>query len=294
MYQPKIDKKNEFSSISNRLFVIATPIGNLGDITLRAVETLKRVDLILCEDTRVTRKLLSAYQISTKCTYFDDHASMNKTDKLLSIIEEGKSIALVSDAGTPILSDPGYKLVNRAIERGIKVESLPGACSLINALVLSGFKSLNFSFLGFLPHEQSAKEKSLLTYKDSKTTLIFFESPNRLLETLKIADKIFPTSQVCVAREMTKRFEEINKGDFASVINHYSSKDSIKGEIVVLIETSNNEEIDEGHIKEVLKSLLQQNTSLKDAVGEVSNSYKLPKNKVYDLALIVKGSLNSS
>ncbi|MBA8666995.1 16S rRNA (cytidine(1402)-2'-O)-methyltransferase [Holosporaceae bacterium 'Namur'] len=291
MYEHKINKKNEFSSISNALFIIATPIGNLEDITLRALDTLKKVNVILCEDTRVTQKLLSAYQINTKCFQFDDHASDNKIEKCLTLIEQGQSIALVSDAGTPVLSDPGCKLVNKAMERGIKVESLPGACSLINALVLSGFKSLKFSFLGFLPHEKAAKEKTLAGYKKFETTLIFFESPRRLLDTLKAASQIFPTSQVCVAREMTKRFEEITRGNFTSLINHYALKDEIRGEIVVLIETEADKAIDEQHIKDLLKSLLQQKTSLKDAVAEISNSYGVTKNKVYDLALSVRNEL---
>lgn len=290
MHSHKINKKNEFSSISNSLIVIATPIGNLEDITIRALEALKKVDLILCEDTRITQKLLLAYQINTRCEHFDDHTSEKKTNHYLDLIEQGKNIALVSDAGTPLLSDPGYKLISKAIERGIKIESLPGPCSLINALVLSGLKNNKFCFLGFLPHEQAAKEKALLEYKNCDITIIFFESPNRLLNTLETANQIFKSAKVCIAREMTKRFEEVTRGSFAEVIAHYQQKDEIRGEIVVLIETTKNKDIDEEQIKTLIKSFLAQKMSLKDAVNEVSKSYDISKNKVYDLALLVKNS----
>lgn len=283
-----------FASISRKLFIVATPIGNLKDITIRALDVLREVDLILCEDTRVTKKLLTAYNITTKCAHFDDHSSLGKIDYYLNFIENGRSIALVTDAGTPLISDPGYRLVNRALEKEIKIESLPGACAFINALVLSGFQSLNTTFIGFLPHEQAAKTKVLEKYKDFNTTLVFFESPNRLLDTLKILQKIFPNAKVCVAREMTKRFEEITKGSLNYLLEYYNKKSSIKGEIVVLLEVSAQKEISEYEIKNLLSALLSNHFSLKDAVNEVNHTYnEVSKKKIYSLALAIQQSLNT-
>jgi 16S rRNA (cytidine1402-2'-O)-methyltransferase len=289
MAKISISQKTEFSSNSPKLLIVSTPIGNLKDITFRAIEALQSADIVLCEDTRVTQKLLNAYQISTQCVHFDDYSSQKQIEKYLNLIKAGKIIALVSDAGTPLVSDPGYRLVTSAINEDIKIESFPGACSVINALVLSGLKNSNFSFLGFLPHENSAKQKVLERYSQFETTLISFESPNRVLETLEIAKVIFPTAKVCICREMTKRFEEVTRGTFTEVINHYSEKYEIKGEVIILIEVPPSQpSIDENTIKELIKTLLIQGISLKDTVHELSLSYKIPKNKIYDLALSVK------
>lgn len=272
-----------------KLFIIATPIGNLADITLRALETLKSVDLILCEDNRVTIKLLQYYGINKKLFTYNDHSKDKDRKKIIEYLKNGLNIALVSDAGTPIISDPGYKLIQILKTLEINIETIPGPCSIIAALTISGLPSDRFTFLGFLPHKISAKETILLEFRSTKSTLIFFESANRLIETLELINKFFPSRDISIAREITKLYEEVINGKAIEIIKYYNDNpDKLRGEIVLLISSQAHEEIDlEDDITNNL-SLLMKTMTLKDAVETLSSQNILPKKQIYKMALKIK------
>jgi len=217
------------------LYIVSTPIGNLKDITLRALETLKSADLIAAEDTRHTRVLLDAYDIHKPLTSFFEHNEDRKTEHLVGLLKEGKNIALVSDAGTPGLSDPGYPLIRRALDEGIKIEVVPGATALITALTASGLPAHAFVFEGFLPPKSAGRRKKLEEFKGEKRTVIFYESPHRLLKALKDIEEVLDNPTVVCARELTKKFEEIKKGTTLELLDHFT-RHSPKGEFVLLID----------------------------------------------------------
>ncbi|MCI0420103.1 MAG: 16S rRNA (cytidine(1402)-2'-O)-methyltransferase [Acidobacteria bacterium] len=222
------------------LYVVATPIGNLEDITLRALRVLREVDLIACEDTRHTARLLSHYEIRKPTTSYHEHNEIEKAARLLEKLEGGKQIALVSDAGTPCISDPGYRIVRQAQERRIPVVPIPGPCSFIAALSASGRASDAFSFLGFLPARKSARAALLNSLKDEGRTLIFFESPERLLEAVADLDKILGPRPMTIAREITKVYEELFSGTPQEGIEYFAQK-TVKGEIVLIVEPGTRE-----------------------------------------------------
>jgi 16S rRNA (cytidine1402-2'-O)-methyltransferase len=216
------------------LYIVSTPIGNLKDITLRAIETLKDVDLIAAEDTRHTRKLLSHYDIHTSLTSYFEHNKKAKADGILKQLEEGKSVALVTDAGTPGISDPGYYLINQAKKRKISLTVIPGASAVIAGLTLSGFPSDRFVFEGFLPVKSVGRQKRLATFKEEERTIICYESPHRILKTLKDIKDVLNDPYVACARELTKKFEEVVEGRTSEVLAHFKQK-LPRGEFVVLI-----------------------------------------------------------
>ena len=183
-----------------KLFIVATPIGNLSDITLRALETLKNSDLIICEDTRVTNILLRHYVIDKPLLVYNDHSDKNSRDKILKKLQEGQNLALVSDAGTPLISDPGYKLIKTLKKHDIIVHTIPGPCSIIAALTIAGIATDRFMFLGFLPHKTGGKEKIFMETHSIQTSLVFFESSNRLLDSLRLIKNYFPNRKVAVVR----------------------------------------------------------------------------------------------
>lgn len=216
------------------LYLISTPIGNLKDITLRSIETLKNVDLIAAEDTRRSGKLLKEYDVNTKMISYFEHNEEIRIKEIIDKLKKGFDIALISDAGTPTISDPGYRLVNEVHKNGIKISSLPGPSSVINALSVSGLPTDHFYFEGFLPR----KKGRLTRFKFLSTlpaTIILFESPYRLIKTLMDIEKFMGQRIVSVCREMTKIHEEIFRGSLWKTINHFKNKKSIKGEIVILI-----------------------------------------------------------
>lgn len=219
------------------LFIVATPIGNLKDITLRALETLKSVDYILCEDTRVTGKLLKKYEISKRLISFNDFSEDKKAPSVVQDLLKGQLVALVSDAGTPLISDPGYKLVREAIKKEIKVESIPGPSSVVSALVVSGLPPDKFTFLGYLPKSEEKKKKILESVKENqkslKTTVIIFESPFRISKTLESIEQVFGDIGIVVCRELTKIHEETSRGKISKSTNHFSQT-SPRGEFIVL------------------------------------------------------------
>ena len=218
------------------LYLVATPIGNLADITLRALQVLKDVDLIACEDTRHTHKLLNHYDINTKTISYHEHNDQQRAAELIERLKQGSNIAVVSDAGTPSISDPGFRLVRAAIESGITVVPVPGPSALISALIAAGLPTDEFFFAGFLPARANARRARLLELNSVPGTLIFYEAPHRLAETLKDAHEILGEREAVVARELTKLHEEIRRGRLSELAADYAEKKDIRGEIVVLID----------------------------------------------------------
>lgn len=221
------------------LYIVSTPIGNLKDITLRALDTLKEADLIAAEDTRKTKILLDHYGIQKPLTSFFDHNQKVKGDKLLALLEEGKKIALVSDAGTPGISDPGYSLIRLAYEHHIPVNVVPGVTAVITALTLSGLPTHRFIFEGFLPPKTVGRCKKLETFKGQEATVVFYESPHRLLKTLEDIKAVFNDPQIVVARELTKMFEEVRRERASEQIAHFTAN-APRGEFVILIDLCQN------------------------------------------------------
>ena len=242
--------------MTGTLFIVATPIGNLDDITFRAFEVLKNVDFVLAEDTRHSKKLLSHLDISKPIRAFHEHNEREKTKAIISEIYSGKSIALISDAGTPLISDPGYFLVAQAKKEGLKVVPIPGPTALITALSASGLASDSFTFLGFLPCKQTARVKLLIGLVGRTETIIFYESPKRVLATLTDMQTIFGDSrEVCLAKELTKAFETIHTGSIPNLIEYLTiDQNHQKGEFVILISATNKIDLAEAEIQ--LDSLL--------------------------------------
>ena len=221
--------------MSNRgkLFVVATPIGNLQDISFRAVETLKKVNCIFAEDTRTSKKLINHYDIDTKLYSYHDHSSEKEIARLLDILKDNKDVALISDAGTPTISDPGYSLIRQCINEGIEVIPIPGASALTAAISASGLPSDAFTFIGFLPTKKGRKKK-ISSLENLDMTIVLFESPHRLIKTLNQLKEALGERPIVVARELTKLYEEIIRGNFSSAIEFFEAK-KIKGEIVIMI-----------------------------------------------------------
>jgi 16S rRNA (cytidine1402-2'-O)-methyltransferase len=221
------------------LYILSTPIGNLKDISLRAIETLKNVDLIIAEDTRRISNLLSKYEIKKRVTSYNDYTSEKKENKIISLIKEGNKIALVSDSGTPLISDPGYKILNNAIKNNIKISPIPGACAAITALSVSGCSVDKFTFIGFFPKKNNLKNKILKIILESDSTIIFYESPYRILKTLQLINELLPKRKICVAKELTKTFEEIYHGNVEYVVEKINNS-VIKGEYTIVIDKKIN------------------------------------------------------
>ena len=242
--------------MTGTLFIVATPIGNLDDITFRAFEVLKSVDFVLAEDTRHSKKLLSHLDISKPIRAFHEHNEREKTKAIISEIYSGKAIALISDAATPLISDPGYFLVAQAKKEGLKVVPIPGPTALITALSASGLASDSFTFLGFLPSKQTARIKLLKSLLNRTDTSIFYESPKRVLATLTDMQTIFGDSrEVCLAKELTKAFETIHTGSIPNLIEYLTiDQNHQKGEFVILISATNKIDLAEAEIQ--LDSLL--------------------------------------
>ena len=219
---------------SGTLYIVATPIGNLEDITLRALRILKEVDVIAAEDTRQTRKLLNHYEIKNPLLSYREENRVKQGEKLIALLKEGKNVALVSDAGTPCISDPGVHLVNLATQAGIKVVPVPGASAIITALSAAGVSTHPFIFLGFLPQRKGRRRKLLLSFQDMPYTIVFYESPHRFKKTLELLAEIFPEREIAIARELTKIHEEITRGTAREVLNSYEGRE-VKGEITVIV-----------------------------------------------------------
>ncbi|MEC7596345.1 MAG: 16S rRNA (cytidine(1402)-2'-O)-methyltransferase [Pseudomonadota bacterium] len=232
--------------MSGVLYIVATPIGNLSDITIRAVETLKRVDMVLAEDTRHSKKLFARYEIHSPLMAFHEHNESHKVNGIISEIHSGKSIALISDAGTPLISDPGYQLVSQAKKIGIEVVPIPGPNAAIAALSSSGIASSRFTFFGFLPTKQPARLKLLKTKRSLNETIIFYESPKRILSTMEDMLEAFGADRdVCLAKELTKSYETILNDKLTNLIEYLIDPNHQKGEFVILVAPADKIDIDE-------------------------------------------------
>lgn len=266
--------------MSGTLYVVATPIGNLEDVTLRALRVLREVALIACEDTRQTRKLLDHYGIQKPALSYHEHNEQARAPELVERLQRGESIALVSDAGTPLISDPGYRLVNRALEAGLRVEPVPGPSAIVTALAASGLPTDAFHFGGFLPPRASQRRKVLARFKDEPATLVFFEAPHRVLETLEDIDAVLGTRPVVVARELTKIHEQFLRGT-ASELRRGGLP--LKGEITVLIGKGDAPaaENDGRPLAEAVEEHTRAGMSRMDAIKAVARARGLSKREVY-------------
>jgi len=268
------------------LHLVATPIGNLADITLRAIETLAAADLIACEDTRVTAKLLRAHGITTRTTPYHEHNADRAGPDLLRRLEDGQAIALVSDAGMPLISDPGLKLVRRAAASGVRVTVVPGPSAPLAALVLSGLPSDRFLYTGFLPTRQAARRAELERLASIEATLVVFESPRRLAASLDDMERILGHRDVCVARELTKLHEEVRRGTLADVAAHYRAAAAPKGEVVVVIgpPAKDAATIDWPEIDARLMAAIES-MSVRDAAAMVAEACGVKRREAYARAL---------
>ena len=270
------------------LFVVGTPIGNLGDITYRAVETLNSVDIILAEDTRNTLKLLTHFNIKKSLISYEKHTEQKKISQVVKLLDEGKDIALVSDAGMPIISDPGQNLVSYLRGNDYNVIIIPGVTALITAIVGSGFDSSKFTFEGFLSISKKQRKKHLEDIKNEKRTMIFYEAPHKILYTLKDLLEALGDRKICICRELTKIYEEYKITTIKQAIE-YIDKNGIKGEIVLIVDGKNKETIEEDLQKKILsvpnatlvKEYINSGMDKKDAIKVVAKEKGIPKNEVY-------------
>jgi 16S rRNA (cytidine1402-2'-O)-methyltransferase len=269
------------------LYVVPTPIGNLEDITLRALRVLREVSLIAAEDTRTTRKLLSRYAITTPMTSYHEHNKLTKLDVVFEALEQG-DVALVSDAGTPGISDPGYELIGAVLERGIPVVPLPGPSAVITALVASGLPTDRFMFIGFLPRKDKALRDTLAALAAERGTLIAYESPNRLVETLRAVNDVLGDRSIAVARELTKIYEELWRGPVSQALAHYREHPP-KGEITLVIggavEQPKDQPWDEARVREALRTRLESGEPRQTAARLVAQESGWNRRDVYRLAL---------
>ena len=276
-------KQDHTEKLKAGLYLVATPIGNLGDITLRAIKTLQSVDAIACEDTRVSGFMLKHHEIKKPLLSIHDHNELQDSEKIIARIEKGEAIALISDAGMPLISDPGYKLIQECYKHNVYVTSLPGANAPLMALQLSGLPSDKFSFLGFLPSKTKARRDHLNHLKTIPITLIFFESANRIEDSLEDILATLGDRQMALTRELTKMFEDVWRGKVSELLARVKKDGQPKGEIVLVIEGQGfaEEEID----LEKMLFIALENNSLKDAVAIVADQSGQPKKQVYERAL---------
>ncbi|MGD9109141.1 MAG: 16S rRNA (cytidine(1402)-2'-O)-methyltransferase [Gammaproteobacteria bacterium] len=274
------------------LYIVATPIGNLSDISQRAIDTLQTVDLIAAEDTRHSAKLLQHFNITTKMLPLHDFNEEQQTKKILQILKQGQSIALISDAGTPLISDPGYRLVSEVRQAGIEVVPIPGACAMIAALSVSGLPSDKFRFEGFLPAKQHARLEHLKNLVTETCTLIFYESPHRILKSLQDMLTIFGEDrQVVIARELTKKFETIYDDNLKNLIKYFAENPEKQcGEFVVLVHGETKQKITEITDEDLkILNILLEELSVKQASHLAAKITGKKKNVLYKLALQSKG-----
>ena len=267
------------------LYLVATPIGNLEDITYRAVRVLREADLIACEDTRQTRKLLDHYQIDKPTTSYHEHNETERSVELASRMAAGAVIALVSDAGMPLVSDPGYRLVRAAIEMGVPVQAIPGPSAALTALAASGLPTDSFRFGGFLPSKPGQRAKALEALADEHATLIFYEAPHRILEALEAIEQTLGPRPVVVARELTKIHEEYIRGTAAEVRAQLEARDAVRGEMTLLIGKATAPAPDDTPLEEAVERLIVAGTPRMDAIKQVARQRGLSKREVYDQLL---------
>jgi len=271
------------------LYVVSTPIGNLSDITLRAIETLKNSDIIFCEDTRVSGKLLAKHHIKASLSVYNDKSDEITRKYIIKNIESGKVVSLISDAGTPLISDPGYKLVGELKEKGFFVDVIPGVSSPIAALTISGLPSDRFIFAGFLPKTDSGREGVFTELMDLNATLIFFDSPLRILASLQVALKVFGDRQANISRELTKLFQESRTSNLSILLEYYKNNPP-RGEIVLLISGKKIISITQEEITKEIKDLLILGVRAKDVTENLFQKYHkyYSKREIYKICNFLK------
>lgn len=272
-------QKSYSESEYGKLYLIPTPIGNLDDITYRAINTLRDVDMVFAEDTRVTINLLKHFDISKKVESCHKYTEMKNKNKIINILKSGKNIGYVTDRGTPLISDPGNVIVDAVIEENITVIALPGSSALLPALNMSGISNERFLFYGFLQSKSSLAKKELIDLKEEKYSIILYESPHRILNTLELIFDVFGDRKIAVVREISKLYEEVIRGRVSEVI---SLADNIRGEIVLVIEGNNNIE-DNNDYEKLINELIDKGYSKRDAVKEIAERYNVSKNKLYNM-----------
>jgi 16S rRNA (cytidine1402-2'-O)-methyltransferase len=272
--------------LSPGLYLVATPIGNLGDISLRALSILERADLIAAEDTRHSRKLLTHFGIGGELTPYHEHNATKERPRLISRIKAGQTVALISDAGTPLISDPGYKLVREALDQRLMVTSIPGASATLAALTMSGLPTDTFLFAGFLPPKSGPRRTRLEKLKEVPATLVFFEASSRLTKALADMAQIFGAREVAVAKELTKLHETLARGTLDGLALGFTTDDELKGEFVIVVAppSPKETEIGDAEILAELKLALKRG-SFRDAVRDVAEARGLKRARVYELGL---------
>lgn len=276
------------------LYIVPTPIGNLEDITLRALRILKEVELIAAEDTRHTRNLLAHFGIKTALTSYHEHNEREKARSLVGRLKSGASIALVSDAGTPAISDPGYRIVVDAIQAGLQVIPLPGASALITALSASGLPTDRFLFEGFLPAKPQERKVKLQALRSETATLVFYEAPHRLTDSLADMLKIFGDREIAMARELTKVHEEFRRGKLSEIVGPLDDHE-IKGELVIVVQGATGEAvISDAELQVTIRHLRGEGMGVKEIAELLGERYGLAKKHVYKLALEVKAPTRAS
>lgn len=279
-----------FQLVPSSLYVVATPIGNLADISQRAIDVLTQVDLIACEDTRHTQKLLSNFAISNKTMSLHDHNERQRQEQITELLKEGKSIALVSDAGTPLISDPGFHVVRHVRQQGYDVITVPGACALIAALSVSGLATDKFTFEGFLPSKQGARQATLSALKNESRTMVFYDAPRRVIDTVEdIVETLGAERQIVIARELTKTFETVRNESAGEMLTWLQQDaNQLKGEMVLIIEGAKQDPnaIPQQAIETL--TLLIKDLPPKKACAIAAQIYGIKKNALYDLALSLK------
>lgn len=278
-------------AITPGLHITATPIGNLGDITLRALNTLAAADLILCEDTRITSRLLQRFQIKTPMKPYHDHNGAKVRPKVIAEITAGKAIALVSDAGTPLVSDPGFKLVQLLRQETLPVHMSPGVSAPIMSLALSGFPSDRFQFCGFLPPKSAGRRKALKQAGEYQGVTLFFESAKRITKCLTDAQSEIPQAEIAITRELTKQYEEVMRGSAGDLLAQINQRGGIKGEITMAIwpGTVKSVEPDDKRVSDALKLAIQTMPAAKAAL-DVAKQFGLQKRQLYDAAVSLKNA----
>ncbi|PCJ29517.1 MAG: 16S rRNA (cytidine(1402)-2'-O)-methyltransferase [Rickettsiales bacterium] len=274
------------------LYIVSTPIGNLGDISLRALETLKSSDVILCEDTRVSGKLLAKHGIKASLKVYNDNSDNSLRRTIKGYIAKGMAVSLISDAGTPLISDPGYKLVRELKADGHHIDAIPGACAAITALTLSGIATDRFLFAGFLPKTKEKKKKAFEEFADLNATIVFYETANRIVSSLEVAIEVFGDREANIGRELTKLYQE-SRSEKLSVLLEYYKNNPPKGEIVFTISPKSEDELSIDDIKDELSAKLSRGESARTASDEVFSKYKgrISRKEVYKLANQLKNEV---
>ena len=272
-------QKSYENSEYGKLYLIPTPIGNLDDITLRAIKTLDMVDIVYAEDTRETLNLLKYLKINKKVESCHKYTEMKHKDKIVQILKSGKNIGYVTDRGTPLISDPGNVIVGESIKQNITVIALPGPNALLPAINMSGLSNERFLFYGFLNSKQSLAKKELIDLKDIKQTIIFYESPHRITDTLSQILDVFGNRNIAIVREISKIHEEVIRDNIENILK---ISDTLKGEMVIIVEGNTKEETLEVNYTEEIDKLLTQGYSKRDAIREIADKYSVSKNKLYN------------